>query len=156
MATLQEQLKKAKKITREALSRDLFRFVRSIEKEFLEKEKKRISEDSKDIFGKPIGFYSYWSEVLSNGKKKTGEPFTGIDTGDWFDGFYMQEVSGVLRFSSKDPKNSAILGSAKSEHAQAGWLSDELFGLSDEDLKAIIEERLLPFFIENSRKKLDI
>lgn len=156
MATLQEQLQKAKKITQQSLSKDLFKFIRSIEKEILDLERKRISEDSKDIFGKPIGFYSAATDFITNGRKAEGDPFTGEDTGDWFDGFYMQEVSGVLRFSSKDPKNSIILSSAKSEYAKAGWLSDELFGLSDEDLKEVIETRLLPFFIENSRNKLDI
>jgi hypothetical protein len=119
-------------------------------------EKKRLSVESKDIFGQPIGFYSYWTEVLSDGRKKAGEPFTGIDKGDWFDGFYMQEVSGVLRFSSKDPKNSIILGSAQSEYAQAGWLSDELFGLTDKELKEVIKKRLLPFFINNARKIIDL
>lgn len=149
MATLQEQLQKAKKATPGNLSKDLFKFIRSIEEDILDLERKRISEDSKDIFGQPIGFYSFFTDHLTNGIKKAGEPFTGKDTGEWFEGFYMQEVSGVLRFSSKDPKTKDILNS---EH----WLSDELFGLSDEDLEGVIETRLLPFFIENSRKKLDI
>lgn len=149
MATFQDQLKKANKLQPTRLKNDLFKYIRSIEKHILELEKKRISEDSKDIFGNPIGFYSYWTEILSNGEKKIGEPFTGIDSGDWMAGFFMQEVSGVLRFSSTDPKNQLILNS---EH----WLSDELFGLSDEQLKEVIASRLLPFFIENSRKILEI
>jgi hypothetical protein len=149
MATLQEQLTKAKSIQPDKLKNDLFKFIRSIEKEFLDKNKEQIEEDSKDIFGKPIGFYSYGSELVSGGKKKKGDPFTGFDTGDWFKGFQMQEVSGVLRFTSTDEKNQLIL---KSEN----WLSDELFGLSDENLKEVIETRLLPFFIENIRNKLDI
>ena len=149
MATLQEQLQKAKKITPQSLSKDLFKFIRSIEKEILDLERKRISEDSKDIFGKPIGFYSRATELITGGKKKAGDPFDGIDTWKWQKDFFMQEVSGVLRFGSKDPKTIDILRSDN-------WLSDELFGLSDEDLKEVIETRLLPFFIENSRKKLDI
>jgi hypothetical protein len=149
MATFQDQLKKAKKITLESQSKDLFKFIRSLEKEILDLGKKRISEDSKDIFGKPIGFYSNATELISGGRKKAGDPFDGIDTGKWMDGFFMQEVSGVLRFSSKDPKTSDILSS---DH----WLSDQLFGLSDEDLEEVIKTRLLPFFIENARNKLDI
>ncbi len=149
MATLQEQLQKAKAITPERLSKDLFKFIRSIEKEILDLEKKRISEDSKDIFGKPIGFYSSGTEIMSGGKKKAGDPFDGIDTGDWMKGFYMQEVSGVLRFSSKDPKNNAILNSEN-------WLSEELFGLSDKQLEEVVRNRLLPFFLNNIRDILDI
>ncbi|MBS3993115.1 MAG: hypothetical protein KGZ87_05315 [Bacteroidetes bacterium] len=149
MATLQEQLNKAKKLDQNRLKKDLYKFIRSIEKEIIELEKKRISEDSEDIFGKPIGFYSKATEEISGGKKEWGTPFTGIDTGNWLKGFYMQEVSGVLRFRSTDPKTNDILSS---KH----WLSDKLFGLRDKDLKEVIATRLLPFFIENSRKLLDI
>ena len=144
MATLAEKLQKAKKLTPTRLKNDLFKYIRSIEKEILDKEKKRISEESKDVFGNPIGFYSYGSELASGGKKKKGDPFTGIDTGDWFKGFYMQEANGVLRFGSTDPKSSIILNSDN-------WLSDELYGLSDEDLKAVISDSLLPFFIDNAK-----
>lgn len=149
MATLKNQLNKAKKITKNNLAKELFQYIRSIEKEFLDLNKQQIEQDSKDIFGKPIGFYSFGTELASGGKKKAGDPFTGVDTGDWFKGFKMQEVSGVLRFYSTDPKNSEILNSEN-------WLSSDLFGLSDNNLKAIIQERLLPFFLEMSRKKLDL
>jgi hypothetical protein len=131
------------------LANDLFKFIKSIESELLAKNKQQIQEDSKDIFGKPIGFYSYATELITGGKKKKGDPFTGYDTGDFFKGFYMQEVSGVLRFGSTDPKTQDII---KSDN----WLSDELFGLSDENLKEVIQDRLLPFFIDNSRNKLEI
>ena len=149
MATFQEQLTKAKKLQPSRLQDDLFKFIKSIEKELLEKNKDQIFNDSKDIFGKPIGFYSSATEVISKGKKKKGEPFTGFDTGDFLKGFYMQEVSGVLRFGSTDSKTQTILNSEN-------WLSDELFGLSDENLKEVIEKRLLPFFVENSRNTLEI
>ena len=149
MATLQEQLTKAKKLQPSRLQNDLFNFIKSIEKQLLDKNKDQIFNDSKDINGKPIGFYSYATEVISKGKKKKGEPFTGFDSGDFFKGFYMQEVSGVLRFGSSDSKTQTIINSEN-------WLSDEIFGLSDENLKEVIEKRLLPFFIENSRNILEI
>jgi hypothetical protein len=115
-------------------------------------EKRRLSVDSKDIFGNPIGFYSEGTEIMSGGKKKAGDPFTGIDTGDWFKGFYLQEVSGVLRFGSTDPKTNEIL----SDGPDNTWLSDELFGLTDKELKEVITRRLLPFFIKNVRNTLEI
>ncbi len=149
MATIQEQLTKVKKLQPSRLQQDLFKFIKSIEKELLDKNKDQIFNKSKDIHGNPIGFYSYATEVISKGKKKKGEPFTGFDTGDFFKGFYMQEVSGVLRFGSSDSKTQTILNSKN-------WLSNELFGLSDENLKEVIEKRLLPFFIENSRNILEI
>lgn len=149
MATLQEQLAKARKIQPKSLENDLFKFLKSIKKELLDKNKEQIREDSKDIFGKPIGFYSEATDLITGGKKKKGDPFTGFETGDFFKGFYVQEVAGVLRFGSTDPKTQIILNSDY-------WLSDELFGLSDEDLKEVIQKRLLPFFLQNIRNKLDI
>ena len=149
MATLQDQLKKAKKIQPNRLHKDLFHFIKSIEKLLLEKNKAQLNEDSRDIFGKPIGFYSYATDVITGGRKAQGQPFDSFETGDFFKGFYMQEVSGVLRFGSTDSKTQTILNSQD-------WLSDELFGLSDENLKEVIAEKLLPFFIDNSRKILEI
>ena len=152
MATFQQQLAKAKKLKPKSLEINLYKFIRSIEKDFLDLEKKRLSVDHKDIFGNPIGFYSENTEIISGGRKKAGDPFTGLDSGDWFKGFYMQEVNGVLRFSSKDPKNSIIL----SDGPDNTWLSDELFGLTDKELKEVITSRLLPFFIQNARKMLEL
>lgn len=150
MATLADQLKKAKKLSESSLKNDLFRFIKTIEKDILDKEKERIFNKSKDIHGQALGFYSYASEVISKGEKKVGDPFTGKDTGDFFEGFYMQEVSGVLRFGSKSPHWADI------QKSDGVWLSKDLFGLSDEDLKAIIEEKLLPFLLQNIRKRLDV
>lgn len=149
MATLLEQQTKAKKLTPKRIEADLFKFIRSIEKEFIELNKSQIRDDSQDIFGNPIGYYSFFTDHLTNGRKKAGKPFTGVDTGDWFKGFYMQEVSGVLRFYSKDPKTSLILSSDD-------WLSNELFGLTDKNLKGVIASRLLPFILRNTRNILDI
>jgi len=145
MATLFEQLQKSKKLKPENIKRDLSKFIRSIEKQIIDKNKEQIEVDSKDIHGNAIGFYSYATELISGGAKKQGDPFTGKDTGN----FYMQEVSGVIRLGSTDPKTNEILSS---EH----WLSDDLFGLSDENLSKIIEENILPFVIRNSRLILNI
>lgn len=149
MATLYEQLTKAKKLQPNRLQNDLFKYIRSIEKELVGINKNQINEQSKDIEGNPIGFYSYATEVITKGRKKKGEPFDGFDTGDFLKGFYMQEYAGVLRFNSSDPKTSTILKSKS-------WLSDNLFGLSDDNLKKVIAEKLLPFFIQNIRNILEI
>lgn len=149
MAGLYEQLAKSRKLNPDRIKKDLSKFVRSIEKQIVDKNKEQLEVDSQDIHGKAIGFYSYATDLISGGKKKRGDPFTGVDTGDWFKGFYMQEVSGVIRLGSTDPKTNDILSS---EH----WLSDDLFGLTDENLSEIIEKQILPFIIENSRKILEI
>ena len=149
MANFNTQLKKAKKLKTSRLSDDLFKFIRSIEKEIVKLNVDQINIESKDIFNKNIGFYSYHTEVLTNGAKKQGEPFTGKDTGDWLGSFFVEVQDNAFRLFSTDPKTHLILDSEN-------WLSDDLFGLSDKDLKALIDTRLKPFFIQNLRKQLDI
>lgn len=150
MASFQDQLKKSRSIQPKRLKNDLFKYIRSIERELINRNKKQIEDDSSDIFGKPIGFYSEATDLITGGRKKKGDPYTGVDTGDWFKGFYMQEVAGVVTFRSSDPKNADIL------YGDNNWLSDELFGLTDENLWEVIETKLLPFFIQNAREKLGI
>lgn len=149
MATLNQQLQKARKLNPSKVSKDLFRYIRSIEKYIVDLNREQIEIDSTDIYGKAIGFYSRATDLITGGRKRAGDPFTGKDTGDFLKGFYMQEVSGVLRFNSRDPKTSLILNSN-------AWLSDELFGLTDENLRKVIDEKLLPFFLEYIRKELEL
>ena len=54
-----------------------------------------------------------------------------------------------MKFGSRDPKTEIILNS---EH----WNSEELFGLSDKDLRELIKTRLLPFVLNNIKKQLDV
>ena len=156
MANFQQHIEKAKSLQPEKVSKALFQFIRSIEKQILDKNKEQLFEKSQDIHGQAIGFYSKGTEIITAGRKKAGEPFTAKETGDFFDGFYLQEVSGVLRFGSTDPKTSKILSAAKSEFNNTGWLSDQLFGLTDENLNKLIETELKPFIITYYRNTLGI
>lgn len=149
MANFNTQLKKARKLTPTKLSNDLFNFIKTIEKEIVKLNVDQIHDESKDIFNKNIGFYSYTTEVLTDGAKKQGEPFTGEDTGDWLGSFFVDIQGKAFRLFATDPKTHLILDSDN-------WLSDDLFGLTDKDLMALIDTRLKPFFIENIRNTLDI
>jgi len=158
MATLNQQLQKAKSLNQQAITKELFLFIRSIENEFLDRNKEQINIDSTDIFEKALGFYSEATEYITTnnallGKggtiKKAGDPYTGKDTGDWLDGFYIQIVNNVVRFGSNDPKTGNIL---QGEH----WLTTEFFGLTDKNLKEVISKLLLPFLLTKTRNTLDI
>ena len=149
MANFQEQIEKAKQLKPEKISKELFKFIRSIEKKILDKNKEQIYENSQDIHGQAIGFYSYATEQITKGRKKKGEPFDGKDTGDFFNKMYMQEVSGVVRFGSKSPHYADILKSKS-------WLSKDILGLTDKNLKELIQTELLPFIITHYRKILEI
>lgn len=149
MATFQEQLKRSKKINEKKLSKDLFKFIRSIRQEIVKLNVDQINKESKDIFGNPVGFYSYWTEVITNGRKKQGEPFDGKETGKWFKSFYVDIQGDAFRIFATDPKTHIILDSDY-------WLSDDLFGLSDKDLKELCTKRIAPFMLKNIRNILHI
>lgn len=158
MGTLQQQLELAKKLTPQRVSNDLFDFLKSISKEIVEINKNKVSKDSKDIFNQAIGFYSEATEYITknnallgkgNKIKYAGDPFDAEDTGDFLKGFYVNISNAELKFGSTDSKTEIIL---KSDN----WLSDDLFGLSDKDLRELIDNQLLPFVINNQRKILDV
>ncbi len=144
-----EHRARVKRLTPERMQKDLFKFIKSIEKNLVDRNIHQIKIESKDINGNAIGFYSYATEVLSNGKKKQGEPFDGDDTGKWMDGFFLEIKDDRFRIFSTDPKTHAILDSD-------AWLSDDLFGLTDKDLRDVIRKSILPFFIKNIRENLGI
>lgn len=149
MATLNQQIKKANSVTPEAIESALFVFIKSIEKNFITSNKEQIFDFSSDIFGKSIGFYSKGTEAITGGFKKAGDPFTGVDTGSWFKGFFAEVKGNALFFGSKDvEKNKAILGS------KSTWLSKDLFGLTDDNLKLEIDRSIKPFFVKYFSKEL--
>lgn len=149
MATLAEQLTRTKTIKPEKIEDDIIAFVRSLEAELLKLEKDRLFNTSKDIFGNAIGFYSKSTEAISKGAKKAGEPFSAKDTGAFFSGFYMEENGGRFEFFSSDSKTNDILKSKN-------WLSHELFGLTDKELRNVIQTKILPFVQADNKKLLNL
>lgn len=149
MANFNQQLVKAKTLNPDKVSKALFRFIKSIEKQILDRNKEQLYEDSQDIHGQAIGFYSFATEQITKGRKKKGEPFDAKDSGDLFKQMYMQEVSGVIRFGSKSPHLADIFKSKS-------WLSKDILGLTDENLNEIIQTELLPFIINHFRNTLEI
>jgi len=149
MANFQQHLEKSNQLQPDKVSKALFLFIRSIEKQILDKNKEQIFEKSQDIYEQALGFYSFSTEQITKGRKKKGDPFDGKESGDLFNQMYMQEVSGVVRFGSKSPHYAEILKSKS-------WLSKDIFGLTDENLNKLIETELKPFIISHYRKILDI
>lgn len=149
MASFQDQLEKAKPLNENLVSKVLFDFIKSIEKELTELNRKQLNEKSKDIYGDAIGFYSYATEVITKGRKKQGEPFDAKDTGSFLEKLYAKVENNSIVFGSTDPKTSLILDSDN-------WLSSDLFGLTDKDLQNVIEDKLQPFILDHYRKTLGI
>jgi len=149
MATFEQQLQRSQSVSSENIAKDLFAFIKTVSEYMVELNKKQINQDSQDIYGKAIGFYSKATDILTNGQKEWGTPFTGKDTGDWLGSFYVTVLDDVFFFGSTDPKTDDILSS---KH----WLSHSLFGLTDENLKEAIDTKILPFVLKNNREKIGL
>lgn len=149
MATFEMQLAKSRLLDENTVANELFAFIKSIEAELIDLNKKQISEKHEDIYGRAIGFYSKATEFISGGQKRAGQPFTGIDTGDWMRGWYMAQAGQTFYFGSTDPKTDDILDSPH-------WLSHDLFGLSEDTLWVVIHTKFKPFIISHYRKTLDL
>src|SRR5690606_24024021 len=149
MATLRQQLEKSKRLSEKAITDELFKFIDSVGKKLVNYNVNQLHVDSLDINGKPIGFYSYATEVITNGRKKQGEPFDASETGDFLKSFYIEVKNDVVYFGSKDNKVKLILTSDY-------WLSDKLFGITEENLRQFIKSDVLPFVLKHQRQILEI
>ena len=149
MANIEEHFEIIKGINEVVISKQLFDFIRSIESELTDLNRKQLNEKSKDIYGDAIGFYSKATEVITKGRKKAGEPFDAKDTGSFLNKLYAKIEQDRIVFGSTDSKVDFILNSDN-------WLSQDLFGLTDEDLNTVINEKVLPFMISSTRKNLGI
>ena len=155
MATLKQALKQADKIQPNSISKVLFSIIKSIQKEIIDLNKNQLAQ-GKDVYEKTIGLYSRATEAITTNQymlgqrkdiKREGTPYTAQDTGDFFKGFYLEIVGDAFRIFSKDPKTHEILDS---------WESDALFGLSDKNLREIVNTDILPFLLKNIRNTLEL
>lgn len=149
MATLQQQLEKSKRLSEKSLTNELFKFIDSVGKKLVNYNVNQLNVESRDINGKPIGFYSYATEVITDGRKKQGEPFDSRDTGDFLKSFYIEIKNNVVYFGASDAKVKLILTSDN-------WLSDKLFGITEENLRQFIKSDVLPFVLKYQRQILEV
>ena len=145
MANFQQAIAKAKRLTPQKVKSDLFKFIRTLEEELAAYNRATLFEDSEDVDGKPIGFYSPGTEILTDGRKKAGEPFDLKDTGDFLESIFAKVQTDSIFFGATDPKLNAIF---------ENLLTDNIFGLQDQDLKKVVDTRLLPFLLKYFRKEL--
>jgi hypothetical protein len=145
MGTIFDLQTRAKKLTKTRIKNDLYRFIKTLEEELAAYNRATLFEESEDVKGKPIGFYSPATEIISDGEKKAGEPFTLKDKGDFLDGLFAKVQKDSVFFDTKDSKKKEVL---------KNLLSEDIFGLQKEDLNKVIDRKLLPFFQNYFRKQL--
>jgi hypothetical protein len=130
-----------------AIEKIIFDFLKSIQSHLAKTNAERLNNKSQDVFGDPIGFYSRATEIITLGQKKAGEPYDMKDTGEFLSKFYASVSKGIITFGSTDPKTDDILDNPN-------LLSADLFGLTDGELKDVINQRLLPYFLKQVENTL--
>tara|TARA_R110002050_G_scaffold165385_6_gene295828 strand:- start:219 stop:659 length:441 start_codon:yes stop_codon:yes gene_type:complete len=91
-----------------------------------------------------IGYYSYWTEIISQGKKKQGEPYDLKDTGQ----FYRSMFVKVL-------KDSIIIDADFEKMEDQDWWSIGILGLTEENLD-IYADMVKKNFILYARRILEL
>ena len=147
MGTILSLIKKAEALKPQKVKSDLFQFIRSIEAELVAYNAATLKDDSQDVKGNPIGFYSRATELITGGRKKQGDLFDLLETGTFLDSLFVKVQTDSLFFGNKDPKLKEVLKNT---------LSDDVFGLQDEDLNKVLETRVLPYLLKYYTQKLDI
>lgn len=147
MATFLSLQKKARKLTPQKVSSDLFVFIRTIEDEFAQLNVSQLFNNSKDIFGKPIGFYSKGTEEITEGRKQAGQPFNLFETGEFLEKLFARVEKDSIFFDTADSKKPEVL---------RNLLTVDIFGLTEDDLNKAIREFVLPYFLQYYRKELGI
>lgn len=145
MQRLLEIAENAKALTPQRVKRDLFAFIKTLEEELAAYNRATLNQDSEDVEGKPIGFYSAATELITNGRKKRGEPFDLLESGDFLDGLFAKVQGDSIFFDTTDSKRKEVL---------KNLLSENIFGMQEEDLNKVIEQRLAPFFIDYYTRKI--
>ncbi len=160
MATLTEQLEKLEKLTRKTIENELFNAVKRIEKVVFDLNLKQL-ENTETSKGAPLinknkkysGFYTKATEEIALYEnpllpKKAGNPYNFIYRGDFIKGFKAKVTTkGVDIYSNGT-------GSGGKKVFFDGY--NDLFGLTDENLKEVINTRLLPFLQKYFRDVLDL
>lgn len=136
---------KAKKLTPSRVQRDLFNYIRTIETYLADFNAARLFNFSQDIFGNAIGFYSPATEVITQGRKKAGQPFNLFETGEFLELLFAKVGANSILFDTRDKKKPLVL---------RNLLTEDIFGLTDEDLKKAIDSKILPFLLEYFKKQL--
>ncbi len=134
-----------KTLTPQKIRSDLFAFIRTMERELAQINRDTLNKKSQDVDGKPIGFYSQATEIITGGRKAKGQPFDLKETGVFLNSIYARVEEESIFFDATDPKLGEIMQNT---------LSDDLFGLQDQDLNKVIDEKMLPFFITYLSERL--
>jgi len=105
---------------------------------------KQLIEKGVDSQGLQIGTYSYWTEILSEGRKQEGDPYDLNDTGEFFRSMFVQ----VLR-------DSIVINADYAKMQSQDWWDLNILNLTEENLTKYVE-KIKENYIIYARKVLGL
>lgn len=161
MATFIQAKETAKRITPTKASSDLFRFIKTIEKEIfdLNTEQLEQAEDANDgvLINKDSRFSGVYAQLTEDiasvenpvAPKIAGELYNFAWDGDFLSNFQMEVF----------PDHVEIFSTGDGGADEKGQFFDgyeSLYGLNSKSIVVIIEKRIQPYMLEYYRKQLQI
>lgn len=104
----------------------------------------QLTEQGVNSEGDIIGTYSYTTELLSEGRKKRGEPYDLNDTGEFFRSMYVQVLV-----------DSIVVNADYAKMEDQNWWNINILNLTDENLEVYIEE-IKANYVKEARRVLGI
>ncbi len=89
-----------------------------------------------DSEGNHIGFYSFATELISDGKKRAGDPFTFFDTGKHYESYRVSVTTNFLEITS-DPNKTDENGNTINLFEKYNNFKVE--GLTDENIDVLAD-----------------
>ena len=90
---------------------------------------KQLIEKGVDSEGRVIGYYSAFTEILSGGKKKEGDPYNLEDTGEFFMSMFVKVLS-----------NGIIINADYAKMQSQDWWDLNILNLTEENLAKYVEK----------------
>ena len=151
MATLLQQIENLKKLDEQKIEKQLFIAIKKVEGKFIKDNKLQLTK-GKNVEDEIVGTYALSTQGYANAEgiyapKKFGEPYNFTWSENFFGGFKLALGNEHVTLFS-----TGIGNGDKKEFLT----TNNLFGLSDENLKIRIREDILPFINKFARVTLNI
>ena len=104
----------------------------------------QLTEQGVNSEGDVIGYYSQMTEIISEGRKKRGEPYDLNDTGEFFRSMYVQVLA-----------DSIVVNADYAKMEDQNWWNINILNLTDENLEVYIEE-IKANYVKEARRILEL
>lgn len=105
---------------------------------------KQLIESGVDSEGRVIGYYSYWTEIISEGRKQEGDPYNLEDTGEFFMSMFIKVLADGI-----------IINADYAKMQGQDWWDLNILNLTEENLTKYVE-KIKENYIIYARKVLGL